>query len=182
MINHGRGGKISPTPPSNLSTRHDASRPSTVHAPKARCMPSRPAPLLTTPLAEAEKKEREAPREGRVHALEKTRHARNKHRRVPKHDVCARNHHSHAPQPPKHKRKERKRRQESGKKRWEVYTQKRPPVEKEVKNARPTCANTSAAASALAKLSTAYPALFPPMPLEFAFAAFDENPPLPPFP
>jgi hypothetical protein len=29
---------------------------------------------------------------------------------------------------------------------------------------------------------TAYPALFPPVPLEFAFVAFDKNPPLPPLP
>jgi hypothetical protein len=56
------------------------------------------------------------------------------------------------------------------------------PVEKEVKDARLICANAPVAAPALAKLSTAYPALFSPVPLEFALAAFDKNPPLPPLP
>ncbi|KAJ7369199.1 hypothetical protein DFH08DRAFT_796985 [Mycena albidolilacea] len=151
------------TPPSNLSIRHDASRPSTVHAPKERCIPSRPAPLSTTPLTEAGRK-KEKPKGGE--------------------GICARKDEARAKQaPPSPKARSTK----AQKKRKKKETRKRkekvgPPVEKQVKDARLTCANAPVAAPALAKLSTAYPALFPPVPLEFAFAAFDKNPPLPPLP
>ncbi|KAJ7871835.1 hypothetical protein B0H14DRAFT_202071 [Mycena olivaceomarginata] len=183
MTDHGRGEKISHTPPSNLSTRHDGSRP------QALCMRPgddvcRLAQRYSRQPHSLKKKRRKEkpPREGRVHALEKTRHARNKHRRVPKHDVCARNHYSRVSPAAEEQKKRKKRETRKRKEKVGSMHAKTAPVEKEVKNARPTSANAPAAAPARAKLSTAYPALFPPVPLEFALAAFDENPPLPPLP